>query len=231
MSAITASSTHAKAQYCQQTKPIKYKCSHCKERGHKRKFCPMRNKTASRTVTASSIAPTSRKTTPPLRTQGVIGKGRKWRRLNTITSSEAQEATTAIATPTALTIADIEFEKMCKEIGMRVTKQLPIKKSDRRVSFATEPTVIKVAKLHENREEREQLWWPSANRQRASIEKCRETFWKRNSLYRWTIVEDVWKLYAQTILKANTVPTPASTRASTLPPSYDRTLQPDRGLY
>ena len=184
MLAITASTNHAKADHCQQMKPIKYKCSHCKERGHKRKFCPMRNTTASR-------------------------------------------AATPTATATPLTIADIEFEKMCKEIGMRVIKQPPIKKSDRRVSFATKPTVIKIEKLHENREEREELWWPAANRQSASIEKCRETFWKRNSLYRWTIVEDVWKLYAQTILKSTTAPT----GASTLPPSYDRTLQPDLGLY
>ena len=124
---------------------------------------------------------------------------------------------------------------MCKEIGMRVTKQPPLKKSNRRVSFAAEPTVIKVAKIHENREDREQLWWPAANRQIASIEKCQETFWKRDSLYRWTIEKDVWNLYAKTILKStrpSTSPsTRPSTRPSTLPHSYDRALQPDRGLY
>ena len=175
MSAIASLSKHAK--------PVRYKCSLCKERGHKRKFCPTRT------------------------------------------------APTAPTAATALTIADIEFEKMCKEIGMRVTKHPPLKKSNRRVSFAAEPTVIKVVKLHENREDREQLWWPAANRRIASIEKCQETFWKRDSLYRWTIEKDVWNLYAKTVLKSTTASTRPSTRASTLPHSYDRTLQPDRGLY
>ena len=62
---------------------------------------------------------------------------------------------------------------------------------DRRVSFSSEISVIEVPRLHNNKEEREQLWWPVANRQQASIAKCRETFWKRDSLYRWTIVEDM----------------------------------------
>ena len=217
MSAIASSSKHAKQ--------VRYKCSLCKERGHKRKFCPTR---------AASVTQ-ARKNKPPLRTQpqqprqrqshphGVIGDRR--RLPNTTTQSETQKAATVPAT--ALTIADIEFEKMCKEIGMRVTKQPPLKKSNRRVSFAAEPTVIKVAKLHENREEREQLWWPAANRQLASLEKCRETFWKRDSLYRWTIEKDVWNLYAQTVLKS----TSTSASASTLPPPYNKSFQPDRGLY
>ena len=224
MSAIASSSNHAKQ--------VRYKCSHCKERGHKRKFCPTRS--------ASATPPCKNK--PPLRTQprsqqrsqprshprsqprsqprshqyGVIGDGRKWRRLvDTTPPSETQEAAAV------LTIADVEFEKMCVENGQRRDNQPPIKKSDRRVSFAAEPTVIKVAKLHENREDREQLWWSAANQQRARIEKRSDTFWARTSDYRWVIDEDVWNIYAKLLLKST----------STLPPPYNKSSQPDRGLY
>ncbi len=212
MSAIASSSKHAKQ--------VRYKCSLCKERGHKRKFCPTR---------AASVTQ-ARKNKPPLRTQprsqqrsqprshqyGVIGDGRKWRRLvDTTPPSETQEAAAV------LTIADVEFEKMCVENGQRRDNHPPIKKSDRRVSFATEPTVIKVAKLHENREDREQLWWPAANQQRARIEKRSDTFWARTSDYRWVIDEDVWNIYAKLLLKST----------STLPPPYNKSSQPDRGLY
>jgi len=81
---------------------------------------------------------------------------------------------------------------MCVEISMRWLRVESIKKSDRRVSFSSEISVIEVPHLHNNKEDREQLWWPVANKQQASIAKCRETFWKRDSLYRWTIVEDMW---------------------------------------
>ena len=110
---------------------------------------------------------------------------------NTVASTEPQEEA-------ALNIADIEFEKMCVEISMRWLRVESIKKSDRRVSFSSDVSVIEVPRLHDNKEDREQLWWTVVNRQQASIAKCRETFWKRDSLYRWTIVEDMWN--RQTLL-------------------------------
>ena len=80
---------------------------------------------------------------------------------------------------------------MMAKLLLRLVREKKKSDRDRRVSFSSDISVIEVPRLHYNKEDREQLWWPVANKQQASIAKCRETFWK-DSLCRWTIVEDMW---------------------------------------